>query len=100
MPDAKTHETHAAPRTRTVLGLAAAVFACAAVLVFRASGPCDDDFIVYRYARNLVEGHGLVFTDGARVEGFTCPAWMVLVAGALALGVAAPLASAMFGLAS
>lgn len=31
----------------------------------------DDAYISYRYARNLVEGHGLVFNPGERVEGFT-----------------------------
>lgn len=31
----------------------------------------DDAYISYRYALNLVEGHGLVFNPGERVEGFT-----------------------------
>lgn len=31
----------------------------------------DDAYISFRYARNLVEGHGLVFNPGERVEGFT-----------------------------
>ena len=29
----------------------------------------DDAFISYRYALNLIEGHGLVFNAGERVEG-------------------------------
>lgn len=87
-------------RTRVARPLAVAFLACAAVLLFRASGPCDDDFIAYRYAQNLVRGHGLVFNAGERVEGFTCPLWTLLAAGALALGIAAPLATALLGCAS
>ena len=34
----------------------------------------DDAFISFRYARNLVEGHGLVYNPGERVEGYTNPA--------------------------
>ena len=31
----------------------------------------DDAFIAFRYVRNLVEGHGLVFNPGERVEGYS-----------------------------
>lgn len=31
----------------------------------------EDAFISFRYARNLVDGHGLVFNPGERVEGYT-----------------------------
>lgn len=31
----------------------------------------DDAYISYRYARNLAEGHGLVFNPGERVEGYS-----------------------------
>ena len=31
---------------------------------------CDDAFISFRYARNLLEGHGLVFNPGEFVEGY------------------------------
>lgn len=31
----------------------------------------DDAFISSRYVRNLVEGHGLVFNRGERVEGYS-----------------------------
>jgi len=42
----------------------------------------DDAMISMRYAKNLVEGHGLVMNPGERVEGFTNPLWvayMVLI---------------------
>ena len=35
-------------------------------------------YIVFRYARNLVEGHGPVFNIGDRVEGFSSPLWLAV----------------------
>ncbi len=64
------------------------------------TGPCDDDYIVYRYARNLVDGHGPVFNPGERVEGFTCPLWMLLLAVPIGLSVAPALVSPLLGIAS
>jgi hypothetical protein len=46
---------------------------------------CDDAFISYRYALNLVEGHGLVFNSGERVEGYTNFLWTLWCAVALLL---------------
>jgi hypothetical protein len=42
----------------------------------------DDAFISYRYAKNLVEGHGLVYNDGDRVEGYSNFLYVLLVAPA------------------
>jgi hypothetical protein len=39
----------------------------------------DDGFITYRYARNLAEGHGLVFNPGERHLGTTAPGLAVLL---------------------
>ncbi len=51
---------------------------------------CDDAFISFRYARNLVEGNGLVFNDSERVEGYTNFLWVIELAGIWkALGVPA-----------
>jgi hypothetical protein len=41
---------------------------------------CDDAFISFRYARSLVEGHGLVFNAGERVEGYTNFLWVLELA--------------------
>ena len=50
---------------------------------------CDDAFIAFRYARNLARGNGLVFNPGfERVEGFTSPLWVALLAALDALGLA------------
>lgn len=43
---------------------------------------CDDAFIAFRYARNWIEGRGLVFNAGEAVEGYSSLAWVVEV-GAL-----------------
>jgi len=51
----------------------------------------DDAFITFRYAAHLAEGLGPVFNDpgvagpGARVEGYTSFAWMLLSAAAFSL---------------
>lgn len=48
----------------------------------------DDANIFFRYARNLAHGHGLVWNPGGeRVEGFSSPAWVLLLAPAYPLGV-------------
>jgi hypothetical protein len=41
----------------------------------------DDMMISMRYARNLAEGHGLVWNPGDRVEGYTNFLWTVVMAG-------------------
>ncbi len=40
---------------------------------------CDDAFISYRYARNLFQGHGLVFNEGERVEGYSNFLYLLLL---------------------
>ena len=40
----------------------------------------DDAFVTFRYVRNLVEGHGLVFNVGERVEGYTNFLWALELA--------------------
>lgn len=43
----------------------------------------DDAFIFFRYAQNLVDGHGPVWNAGERVEGYTSFLWMLVVSGLL-----------------
>ena len=40
----------------------------------------DDAFISFRYVRNLLNGHGLVFNVGERVEGYSNFLWMMELA--------------------
>ncbi|TPV94629.1 MAG: hypothetical protein B7733_14230 [Myxococcales bacterium FL481] len=51
---------------------------------------CDDAFISFRYVRNLVEGHGLVFNRGEYVEGYTNFLWVLELAGLWSLFGARP----------
>ncbi len=53
----------------------------------------DDAYISFRYARNLVEGDGLVFNVGERVEGYTNFLWTLMSAAPLAAGSDDPLPS-------
>ncbi|MFC1693566.1 tetratricopeptide repeat protein [Candidatus Latescibacterota bacterium] len=39
----------------------------------------DDTYITLRYVRNFVDGKGLVFNPGERVEGYTCFLWVMLL---------------------
>jgi len=41
---------------------------------------CDDAFISFRYVRNLLAGHGLVFNPGEYVEGYTNFLWILELA--------------------
>lgn len=40
----------------------------------------DDAFISLRYSWRLLHGHGLTWTDGAPVEGYSNLLWVLLVA--------------------
>lgn len=61
---------------------------------------CDDAFISYRYADNLIRYGELVFNPGERVEGYTNFLWTLLLAAASALGLDLPVTSQVLGLAS
>lgn len=41
---------------------------------------CDDAYISFRYARNLIEGRGLVYNPGEYVEGYTNFFWILQLA--------------------
>lgn len=60
----------------------------------------DDAYISFRYADNLVAGHGLVYNPGEYVEGYTNFLWTVLLAGGLAVGVSPLWASVVGGIVS
>ncbi len=79
--------------------IACALFAAAHALTYLGASPLDDEFILYRYAANLLAGHGLVFEPGTRVEGFTQPLWLFLLAGWHALGLPLVLGTRLFGVA-
>src|SRR5688572_7367529 len=47
----------------------------------------DDSFISMRYAERLLEGKGLTWNDGERVEGYSNFLWVLAVAAVGAFGV-------------
>lgn len=47
----------------------------------------DDAWISFRFARNLAEGHGLVFNPGEKVEGYSNLLYVWLAAAGLKLGL-------------
>jgi len=98
-PDQASCETgrQTAVSTGTIVTLIAAV-AVATGLSFGAVTQ-DDAFISFRYAENLVAGHGLVFNPGEWVEGYTNLLWTLLIAGVLALGGEPVIATTVMGLA-
>ncbi|MGH7726127.1 MAG: hypothetical protein ACREOU_11940 [Candidatus Eiseniibacteriota bacterium] len=53
----------------------------------------DDAYISFQYARNLGAGLGPVFNPGERVEGFSSPAWVAVLALAGRAGIPEPLAA-------
>jgi len=54
------------------------IFAGAFVLI---NYTTDDPFITYRYSENLFHGKGLVYNEGERVEGYSNPTWVFIMAG-------------------
>lgn len=66
--------------------LAALVLGCFAYNVHKFWFLGDDGYIAWRFAKNLVAGHGLVYNPGERVEGYTQPVWVLLIAAGMWLG--------------
>lgn len=79
------------------LGLVLLLLVCHELLL----GVCtqDDAFISFRYARNMISGHGLVYNIGERVEGYTNFLWVIVVALFMKLGIDVLLASRLAGMA-
>src|SRR5262249_51201128 len=48
---------------------------------------CDDALISLRYAKRLIEGQGLTWNPGERVEGYSNLLWVLATAALGALGV-------------
>ena len=64
-------------------------------------GPVDDDYIVYRYARNWLDGLGPVFNPGETpVDGVTSPAWFVAAAVGLMAGSSPEIWTPLLGVVS
>lgn len=68
------------------LALLAVVVLAGVAQAWRLAWTCDDAFISFRYAENLVHGLGLVFNAGERVEGYTNFLWTLWIALGMTLG--------------
>src|SRR5712691_5735063 len=82
-------------------GAALLAVAASAYCVYRAVSLAwlsDDSFISFRYARNLVQGRGLVYNVGEYVEGYTNLLWTLLMAGGMALGASPEVTAHVAGL--
>ena len=58
---------------------------------------CDDAFISFRYAENLVRHGELVYNPGIRVEGYSNFLWTLLIAGCMRLGASPIHAASVLG---
>jgi hypothetical protein len=76
----------AARRWQLAIGLVAMAALLAQAFVYRRY-VCDDAYITLRYAKRLLAGHGLTWTDGERVEGYSNLAWLLACAGLGRLGL-------------
>ena len=63
-----------------IAALSAPWLALLAYLAYISRFFVDDAFISFRYARNLLEGHGLVWNPGERVEGYSNFLWVLELA--------------------
>jgi hypothetical protein len=57
----------------------------------------DDAYISFRYARNLVTGHGLTYNIGERVEGYTNFLWVMLMTVPHKMGIDVSRFAHLFG---
>jgi tetratricopeptide (TPR) repeat protein len=60
----------------------------------------DDAFISYRYVKNFINGHGLVFNPGERVEGYTNFLWIIILSIFARLGLDMITVSKILGVAA
>ena len=89
-----------APELSSAAALAAG-FAALHALSLGSVVPVDDDFIVYRYARNLIESGEYAYNvGGPAVEGVTSPLWLALCVLGLWMGAAPETWTAIIGVGS
>lgn len=60
----------------------------------------DDAYIGFRYVDHWLAGHGLVWNEGERVEGYTNFLWIALLAAMQLLGLRPEISSLVLGVAS
>jgi hypothetical protein len=88
----ESESTRSAPPFSAATGGVLAALAALASVLRLAPGarPVDDAYITFRYARNLVEGIGLVYNQGEAVLGTSTPGFTLLLAAGSAIFGGAP----------
>ena len=89
--------------TPKLVALVVGLLATTALVIHARSYPLltyDDAFISLRYAQRLLEGHGLTWTDGPPVEGYSNFLWVLSCALLGALGMELVDTPAVLGIAS
>ena len=71
-----------ADRDRRLKALGLALFA---LVVLRNAWVSDDAYICLRTVDNFIHGFGLTWNTAERVQGFTCPLWVLVLSGAYAV---------------
>ncbi|UCF35025.1 MAG: hypothetical protein JSV78_06900 [Phycisphaerales bacterium] len=95
----ESQESRTVKRHSSVVGiLAIGIIVALVLLAFHQRLLVDDAFISFRYARNWVDGVGLVFNPGEHVEGYTNFLWVVLLAGGMTVGLAPTFLSQLLSL--
>lgn len=74
-------------RWKRAVALSAALCWFAALALWHRNVIIDDPWISFHYARNLLEGNGLVLNPGERVEGYSNFLWVLLSAMPIRLGI-------------
>ena len=69
--------------TRAAVGLL--LLGAYALVAFKSAWICDDAFVTWRTVDNWVGGYGLTWNPVERIQAFTHPLWMLLLAGGHAL---------------
>ncbi|MCB1866732.1 MAG: hypothetical protein KDG50_15040 [Chromatiales bacterium] len=84
-------------RSHLLIGLGLPAILAAICMASFQSFTVDDAYISFRYARNLADGHGLVYNTGEYVEGYTNLLWTLLLALAIKIGIDVELFSKLLG---
>lgn len=58
----------------------------------------EDAYIAYRYVHQFIDGNGLVFNIGERVEGYSDFLWIIIISATSKLGIEIPIAGRLLGL--
>jgi len=67
--------------SKAQMGVLAALLMLFVVMCFRTAWLCDDAYITFRTADNLINGYGITWNTADRVEVYTHPLWMLLFSG-------------------